>query len=280
MENKKNENKNTFMWIMFAVVLIFVLLFPVIQGFIDKLSLPKVEGEVEKPKEEEKVINEDVLETIHFPLMRSSVYSPNTYYSLNEFTISNLSNSDILLNAYLDIYEGNITPYSGGASCTNEPKQFNQDYLELRIKNILGKSVNYSLEDFYVSEDSGNKYVGNWRYDSGSSSFIYEGLCQSSATNIKYYDLKQLIKMDYNDNDIIATYYVGFAKVEGNNYIIYSDAAMQNQIGNGSINDAKELDEIFKKIDNKNKKTYKYTFKDSLCKYNEYCLYKGEWINE
>ena len=135
MENKKEKNNTLFLIIMFIVVVILVLFLPKIYNYIQKQQLPKVE-KTEVQKEEKKEITEDILETIHYPIMRNSIYDSNTYYTLDKFTISNMSNNDILYNAFMDIYEGNIINSNRKGSCTNLSKEFNKDYIELRIKNI------------------------------------------------------------------------------------------------------------------------------------------------
>lgn len=278
--NNKGNKSNTFVIVIFVVLAVLVLFMPKIYSYIETLKLPKLDKVEEKQEEKSKEVDEETLESIHYPLMRSSAYNPNTYYSLDEFTISNMSNSDILLNAFLDMYEGNMITSSIKGSCTNTPKEFNIDYLTLRIKNILGKNIKYTLEDFYVPEDSNSNYKGTWKYDSSSSRYIYDGLCTPSLTTMKYLDLKELIKAEYDNKDIIVYYYVGFAKVDGNAYIIYSDADMKNEVSRGNFNSQEELDTIFKNLNKKDKKVYKYTFKNDLCSYNEYCLYKGQWTNE
>ena len=279
--NNETNNKNGLLIIvLLAVVTVLVLLFPKIYDFINSFSMPEVENTETKEKEETKELDESILETIHYPLMRTSIYNSNTYYSLDKFTINDLTNEDILLNAFLDLYEGNITSYEG-YSCTGESKQFSKDYMELRIKNIIGNKINYSLNSFYVPEDLDSKYVGNWTYDSYNGRFIYEGLCSSNASNIKYYDLEELIKVEYeNKKDIAAYYYVGFAKVEGENYIIYKDANMNEKLDEGKFIDKETLINKFKSINKNKKSTYKYLFKNNLCSYNEYCLYEGKWVNE
>lgn len=279
MENKKEKNNNLFLIIVFIVVVVLVFFLPKIYNFIEKQQLPEVE-KTETKKEQKKEIDEDVLETIHYPIMRSSIYDSNTYYSLDTFTISSMTNNDILYNAFMDIYEGNIVSSNTKGSCTTTPKEFNKDYMELRIKNILGKNIKYNLDTFYVSEDADSNYKGTWRYDSANSRFIYDGLCSSKATNTKYYNLEELIKVEYEDSDIVAYYYVGFAKVEGNNYTIYKDAKMTEELSNGTFTSVEELNNLYKNLNKKAKKIYKYTFKDTLCSYNEYCLYEGRWVNE
>lgn len=274
MENK--EKGNSFLIIVFVVVLIIVLLFPKVYSSIVKNNLPKVEKQVIDKPEEERVIDEDLLETVHYPIMRNSIYDSNTYYSLDKFTIKDMSNKDILYNAFMDIYEGYITNSSTKAGCSNVSKEFKTNYLVLRIENILGKDVNYTLEDFYVPEDSESSYTGTWKYD--NSRYVYDGLCSSKATNTKYYNLEEQIKAEFEGDDLVIYYYVGFAKVEGSNYTIYKDASMTQAIDSGTFVDVDQLNNVFESLSDKN--IYKYTFKDTICSYNDYCLYEGKWVDE
>lgn len=280
MKNKKVKSNNLFIIVLFVVIVIIVLFLPSIYNFIENQKLPKVESSEKHTEEEDKVIDEYVLETIHYPIMRNSIYDSNTYYSLDVFKISNMSNNDILYNAFMDIYEGNISLYNLSRNCTKVSKQFNQDYIELRIKNVLGKNINYTLESFYVPEDVNSNYKGTWSYDRTNSRFIYEGLCNSKVTNTKYYNLEELIKAEYEKDDIVVYYYVGFAKVVDNNYMIYKDVNMTEELSSGIFTNLDDLNNEFKLINKENKKIYKYTFKNTLCSYNEYCLYEGKWINE
>lgn len=275
---KKNNNK--FLIIIFAVMLIAVFFLPKIYDFIETLKMPKVESLDNENKEEVKKIDSELLSDLHYPIMRNSIYDKNTYYSLEKFQISDMSNNDILYNAFLDIHEGYMTSLNSKQECTNNSMEFDKKYIELRIKNILGKNIDYTLDSFYVPEDSNSNYTGEWIYNSNNSTFIYKGLCKSLKSNTTYYDLKQMIKAEYNKNDIYVYYYIGFAKVEGNNYTIYSDVQMTNELKSGTISDVKELDDIFKDINDKDKKIYRYIFKNNICSYNDYCVFEGEWINE
>ena len=281
MDNeKKKKSNNLFVIILFVIVIVFVLFFPKLYSFIEKAKLPEVPKTQTEDDNEEKVVTDELLEELHYPIMRNSIYDSNTYYTLDKFTISNMSNSDILYNAFMDMYEGNITKSNSYSRCSNTPMEFNDYYIEFRIVNILGKNVKYTLDSFYVPEDSNSSYKGNWRYDNLNSKFIYDGLCSSKASNTTYYDLTSLIKSEYDGKDIVVYYYVGFAKVVNNNYTIYKDAKMTEELKNGTINSVDELNSIFESINNRDKKIYKYTFKNTLCKYDEYCLYKGEYVNE
>ena len=274
----KNKKSNVFIIVLFLILAVLVVLFPKIYSLVEKKNLPKVEGENNLEQAEEKVIDQELLDSLHYPIMRSSKYSKTTYYSLDTFKIYNMTNNDILYNAFLDIYEGNMT-YNGSYGCTDNSKQFNETYIDLRIKNILGKNTYYVLNSFYVYEDADSNYVGNWIYDSYNKKFIYSGLCNSLKTPDTYYDLEQFINAEYKGNDVIVDYYVGFAKVENNEYIIYKDPNMTEVIDSGNINGIEELNTIFENLNNKDKKKYEYVFKNTLCTYNEYCLYEGKWIN-
>ena len=48
----------------------------------------------------------------------------------------------------------------------------------------------------------------------------------------------------------------------------------------GDFVSEEELNKIYKQQTKRTKKIYKYTFKNTLCSYNEYCLYEGKWVNE
>ena len=277
---KSNENNNIlFIVILFVVVLVIVLFLPKIYNFIEQQKLPEVES-TESNVVEENVITEELLESIHYPIMRNSIYDSNTYYSLDTFTVSDMSNNDILYNAFMDIYEGNITSLNTSGSCTSQSKQFNVDYMKLRIKNILGKSVQYILDTFYVPEDADSNYTGTWIYDNTNSRFVYDGLCSSKATNTRYYNLEDFIKAEYDNKDIIVYYYVGFAKVVDNSYTIYKDANMTIELSSGTFSTVEDLNSVFESIDKNKKGIYKYTFKNTICSYSEYCLYEGKWVNE
>ena len=91
---KKNNNK--FLIIIFAIMLIAVFFLPKIYDFIETLKMPKVESLDNENKEEVKKIDSELLSDLHYPIMRNSIYDKNTYYSLEKFQISDMSNNDIL----------------------------------------------------------------------------------------------------------------------------------------------------------------------------------------
>ena len=276
----KKDNSSILVIILFVLIIVFVLFVPKIYSIIENSKLPKLQNSSIKQKEEIKRIDDELLSSLHYPIMRNSIYSKDTYYSLDTFKVSNMSNEDILYNAFLDMYEGNIVDSNIWGSCVTAPKEFSSEYIKLRVNNILGKDLKYTFADFKVPEDSTSNYKGTWKYDSSNSRFIYNANCRKTSYTSKYYNLEELIKAEYNNDDIVVYKYVGFAKVDNDNYVIYKDANMTEEISNGTFTSIEDLNNTFKSIDEKNKKIYKYTFKDTLCSYNEYCLYEGKWVNE
>ena len=82
-------------------------------------------------------------------------------------------------------------------------------------------------------------------------------------------------------NQILEIYfYVGFVKIENNNYVMYSDVSMTDEIKSGTVDNIEELEIIFKDLVSTNPvNMYKYTYKKNLCSYGGYCMEKGEWVN-
>lgn len=282
-DRKKDNNNLTFLIVLLMLVLVFIFVCPFIYTFINKLSIPKIENikdeSKEESKEEDKIVDEDLLSSLHFPIMRVNKNSEFSYYSKDKFKITDISNDDILINAFLDMHEGNIVDSTTKASCSSLSKEFNAEYIDLRIKNILGKNIKYTLNDFNIPEGLNSSYIGEWKFNSNNYTYTYNGVCDSNNFDVSYYDLTQYIKSEYNDKDIIVYYYVGFAKVTGDSYTIFSDPNMTKELTKGNISNI-PLDEVFKNLSDSSKKIYKYTFKNNLCTYNDYCMYKGEWIDE
>ena len=263
MKERKNNN-GVFLVIVLILGIVLVFLFPKIHELTTSINYPEIEKSKEETSKENKELTSEMIDEIHSPIMRSSIYQDFTYYSLDKFTVFDMKNEDILLNAFLDMYEGNI----------KDNEAFDSKYIDLRVKNILNRDLEYTLSSFTVPEDSNSKYVGTWNYSNGK--FYYSGKSQSFNTEVKYYDIKTQIDAKYNGDDIIITYYVGFVKVTGNDYVIYSDPGMTNKIGSGTGDDYKST---FENLNNNLKKKYQYTYKNTLCTYDEYCLYEGKWLN-
>lgn len=276
--------KNTIiMLLVFISIGVLIFFLPDIYNKVQELTAPKVEKieikkEEEKPKEEI-TLDSDLVKELTYPIMRNDKYSMDTYYSLDSFTVSNLTNNDILYNAFLDIYEGYFVDHAA-VGCTSNSKEFDASYMVSRIKNIIGKDVKYTLEDFNVPNvNNDTNYIGDWKYDSIADTFVFYGNCNKQNSGTMYYDLSKLYNLETSNNTLFLYHYVGFAKVDGNNYTIYKDINMTEEISNGTISDDSELDNIFNNLDMNNFRTYKYTFKKGLCSYDNYCFYKGEWVN-
>lgn len=266
-KNKSAKDSNTLVWVLLGVLIIGVFSMPYISKLIDKITESKPVHNKEEIIVEEKVVDEETLNDIHFPIMRTSKYSSNTYYNKDVFKISDMSNDDILYTAFTGIENVNIN------NNTLESK-----YIDLRIKNMLGKNVKYELTRFYVPQDAKSNYKGFWNYDANRKLFVYQGGNANENKSIEYYDLTSLKSAEYDNRDIIVYYYVLFAKVENNKYTLYSDPSMTNIISEGNMD--VPLDVIFENIDNSKKRVYQFRFKDTLCSYSEYCLYEGAWVDE
>lgn len=273
--------KNNIILIIIIVILIGVMIYflPNIYKFTSSLSNKKVNGNVtkEETKEElEKItLKSDVLKDLVYPITRVNIYSTDTYYSRDSFTISDMSNNDILATAFTQIYTGYFKNHDN-SGCSKNSKSFDVRYMDARIKNTLGNNIKYNYTDFNIYSDT--DYVGTWTYDSYSNSYVYNGNCTNNG-NIRYYDLKKITKVDASDNNQTLELYfkVAFAKVENDNYTIYSDVLLTEVLDTGKFTD---IDSLNEKLTNLNTNSYKYTFKQGMCSYDAYCMEKGEWINE
>ena len=86
--NSNKKGNNVFIIVLLLIVVVAVFFFPTINKFFAKVTSPKVEqNDIEKP--EEKEFDEKIIEDVHFPIMRNSVYSTNSNYLLDKFTITN-----------------------------------------------------------------------------------------------------------------------------------------------------------------------------------------------
>lgn len=270
---------------LFIGLVIFFM--PNLYKFLENKKVPKVVEEViveEEEKIENLTIESDVIKNLKYPIMRYNIYSSNSYYEKSDFKVSYLTNEQILINAFVDIYEGNISDYKGSKpSCASEAKELKSSYINSRIKNILGNNIKYNNADFNVSELSNySKYLGSWKYNASTDTYIYYGTC-SKQSGVKYYDLKVLNKVESkNENKEVSVYaYLGFAKVDNDKYIIYSDAAMSNKIKAGTFTTVENLNKDFEQYLKNNKtKQYKFVFKKGICTYGDYCLEEGAWLDE
>lgn len=275
LSSKSNSN-GLFVLILIVALIVLILNFPRIYNLVIKLrSEPKVENKVENKEvdsieKEEEELTDEIVNQVSFPIMRPNNHFEKSYYQLDKFEINNMSNSDKLVNAYLAIDPIFI-----------ENDRFDAKYIGLRTKNLLGKNISYDLENFTVPDsisfESKNK-PGTWIYDSSTNSFVYGGPTYDYSEYL-YNDIKQLIKYERENDNVAIYYYIGFVKYNSSNYYIYSDSNYNNLLTSGNVNSTTDYDKIFKSLKDK-KQIYKFTFSDSLCTYDDYCLVSGEWVSE
>lgn len=281
------------------LIIIAVFFFPTIfeKAKNYKNSQKKVSIEIEEPpaKEYEKItLEHNLVKGLKYPVMHNDRTNKYTYYSKDNITIASFSNNDILYNALLDIYEGNMGKYKGkysGKYCganNNMKVAFDARYLKMRIENLYTRNAKYKLTNIYVpTNNTDTKYVGTWKYDAKNAKFIYYGNCNKVPTsNIEYYDIKVPIEASSSDKniEIYVTNYVAFAVINKQNktYTLYKDAAYTEKLTSGVLttnNYQTELTKIvtdFTKENTINK--YKYTFTIKDCAYQDYCFLRGEWI--
>lgn len=250
----------------------------------------------DQPELEKITLGSQVLTTFTYPIMRNSQYQKATYYEKNNITMSDLSNNDILYNAFLNVPEIFYADYAGkytnGKYCSdNEHKKtVNAAYIDARINNLYTRDTEYKHATFVVpSTNTKTSYVGTWVYDAKNNQYIYYGNCSGSEKGATlYYDVKSAYQADGLENNTVieVRYYVAFAQVNVTNkqYTIYSDSAMTSVLTSGTLtssNYQKELDDLFAAYVSANKDTsrkYKYTFSTANCSYQDYCFAKGEWI--
>lgn len=260
---------------------------------------PTKTPETEKPEQpivelEDITLQSDVIGTLIYPIMRNNPYTTKSYYNTSSITVNDISNNDLLYNAFIQIYKGNIGNYTGaynGTQCVTDGnrKAFNAKYIDARMDNIFTKSVEFKHESFKVpSTNKDTQYVGVWKYDKVNHQYIYYGDCSPiSPAKVMYYDLS--IAYDakgVEKNTVIEVYHhVAFAKVNTSTkqYEIYADAGMKNKILSGTITttDAKsEVETAFSAyiIDGNEAGKYKYTFSNNDCSYQDYCFEKGEFV--
>ena len=299
-EESKVENiaasSNIFLILILIVVIGGVYFIPTIQKAISK---PKTEKTtVEKKKEVTKDPKEDytwdskLVKNIKLPVMRNDINSSNSYYLNDSMTITSFNNNDILYNAFIDVYPGNIGFYSGtynGFFCgtENQKRELNAKYIDARIKNLFTKNTKYTHTDFYVPLSSGSAYYGLWVYNPNSYSYIYYGECNPQGiTGDIYYDIlvEDKIETSKDYKTAYLTYNIGFAKVLGDRYELYRDPNYTELLMSDTLKTADHETEIkaaFKEFlkDHKVDK-YKYTYSTKECSYADLCYISGEWVND
>lgn len=276
---KNKENKGLFLVFVIAVIIGVIILFmPKMYKITSNISRKKIEQTTSKKQKVEKTEkitkNSKIVKELFYPNLHVNVYSKETYYKNNKFTIKDMSNNDVLANAFSEVYQGYIVNHAKNG-CATVGLSFDASYIESRIKNLLNKDININLSDFNIYDNS--NYLGLWKYDSVNNIYVYNGLCENN-NGPKYYDLKYLVSAKKNNKkQIITKLKVAFAKVENNQYIIYNDYNYSNEIDKGVFT---SVDNLNKKLKNLKVNSYQFTFEKDLCTYDNYCILKGEWINE
>lgn len=262
--------------------------------------LPKVYNHFSKDVKQDKIIEdnnnkEEVKETITYsfddeivkelpyPIMRNNVHSLVSYYQVDSITMSEFANNDILYNAFLDVYSGNIATYTegyDGAFCgTNEMKKtFNAKYIDARINNLFTKNTVYTHSDFVVPDSAETIYKGLWKYDAVNNRYIYYGKCSIvEYTPESYYDIliPEKISNTEDGETIYIEYKIGFVKELNGNYEVYSDPNYANLIKSGVKETEIDFKELLKDLD---LNTYKYTFSKEDCAYSDFCFVSGEFL--
>lgn len=262
------------------IVIVGLISIPNIYKFVESKSISKdvtvTEAKEEKEEKEEITTNSDILKELVYPIMNNNNSRKSSYYNLDSFSVSDISNNDILATAFTQIYSGYLVS-NPSVGCAYESISFNDNYLELRIQNIFGPNTNYNLTDFTLYNDNYNDYVGSFKYDINNKKYIYYGNCEGKSTT-SYYDIKSIYDVSLSDdeNTLTVYYYVGFVKLENGNYTLYSDANYTKEIKKGVYTDMDSLEKILSDLD---VKKYQYTFRKDTCNYDSYCFYEGKWIN-
>ncbi len=291
-----SASSNFFLIVILLIVLGGVYLIPVVRNMFNKEpETPEpVETKKEEKKEEKRVYEwtDKDIKNITLPIMRNDINSSESYYKNSSMTIEGFTNNDILYNAFINEYSGNIGYYYGGyaaAFCGNDSqkRELNAKYIDARVNNLFTKNAKFTHADFYVPLSSGSSYIGWWRYNASSHTYIYYGECnpQGIAGDL-YYDVlveDEIVTSD-DSKTVYLTYNIGFARVLGDDYQIYKDANYTDLLISDTFktNDhEKELKDVYKEfVKNHKVNKYKYTYSTKNCSYSELCYISGEYTNE
>lgn len=290
-------SSNLFLIAILILVVGGVYFIPTIQKMVSKSkNEPTIKQdskkEVTKDSKEKFTWESGLVKNIKFPIMRNDINSTDSYYLNDSADITTFSNNDILYNAFIDEYSGNIGTYVGGYNGTfcgqeNQHKEINAKYIDARIYNLFTKNAQFTHSDFYVPLSSGSEYYGLWRFNPNTYSYVYYGECnpQGIIGDI-YYDV--LVQNDIKTSDdyktAYLTYNIGFAKILDNTYEIYKNPDYTDLLISDTLKTddyKKELNDVFAEfIKNHKTKKYKYTYTTKNCSYSELCYLSGEYITE
>lgn len=219
-------------------------------------------------RKEEITLESDIVDTLVYPVMHNDLSVVDNYYKNESIKVSDLSNNDILYNAFLNIYPGYIN--------NDSSISFDSNYLISRIENIFGPKTGYSLVDFTVPSGAFSDYIGVFNYDANTKRYTFN---KTDNTNgVVYYDVKKIYDASSpNENTITTSFDVAFVKIEGNRYTLYKDYNYTDEISSGEYVGVKSLENMLSNLETKK---YQYTFKKDTCNYDSYCFYEGKWLNE
>lgn len=263
-----------------TIILIITCIFIVVLGIISMPQIYKIlntsEVDVKDNKKSKndtntkEEINKDseIVSTLVYPIMHNDVSVTDNYYKNESIKVSDLSNNDILYNAFLNIYSGYIN--------NDSVISFDSNYLVSRIENIFGPKTGYNIVDFTVPSGSLSEYTGVFNYDSTTKKYTFNKI--DNTNNTIYYDVKSIYDASSpNDNTITTSFNVAFVKIENNKYILYKDYNYTDEISSGDFTSMDALENMLTTLDT-NK--YQYTFRKDTCNYDSYCFYEGKWLNE
>ena len=248
--NSKVTTAIVFLSLIVLIVTVFFLNDEIYRFFFNKKEPSSYKTSNSSNSNEEKLeeitLESELLTTFTYPIMRNNPYEKDSYYTMDSFTMSDLSNNDILYNALIHVRTGNFLTYEDsyqGNYCVDgdHKKAVSEKYIDARINNLYGKSTEYEHGNFTVpSTNQDTEYVGDWKYDAKNHQYIYYGDCKGfSPKNIIYYDLKNAYQVTAKNNNetIDLLYYVAFAQVDRNTkkYTIFSDLEMTNILTDGTL---------------------------------------------
>ena len=253
------------------IVVVGIVSMPQIYRLINTSGVDVSSDKIKEKKEikKEKItLESDVVDTLVYPIMHNDLSVVDNYYRNESIKVSDLSNNDILYNAFLNIYSGYIN--------NDSSISFDSNYLISRIENIFGPSTGYSLVDFTVPSGSFSEYVGVFNYDNNTKRYTFNKI--ENNNNIVYYDVKKIYDASSpNENIINTSFDVAFVKIEGNRYTLYKDYNYTDEISSGEYTSIEALENMLNTLDTRK---YQYTFRKDTCNYDSYCFYEGKWLNE
>ena len=254
-----------------VIVILGIISMPQIYKMLNTSGVDVVENNTSKKDndtKEEISKDSEVVSTLVYPVMHNDISITDSYYKNDSIKISDLSNNDILYNAFLNIYPGYIN--------SDNSISFDSNYLISRIENIFGPKTGYNLVDFTVPSGSLSEYTGVFNYDSATKRYTFNKI--DNTNNILYYDVKSMYDASSpNENTITTSFDIAFVKIENNKYTLYKDYNYTDEISSGDYTSMESLENMLTTLDTKK---YQYTFRKDTCNYDSYCFYEGKWLNE